>query len=95
MKDSTNKKYGLLIYRLCETFFAQYQGKIIDKTLACEQIGIMNRTAYHDLSRLSHLLDEVPVGRYLGGHLLPHYTPAILPNLSVCCTGFHITTCKI
>lgn len=71
MKDSS-KKYELLIERLCETFGALYQGNIIDKTWLCEQFGITERTAYRDLARLSHLLDEVSNGRYrLSEHLRP------------------------
>lgn len=71
MKDSS-KKYDLLIERLCETFGALYQGQAIDKTWLCEQFGITERTAYRDLARLSHILDEVSIGRYrLSGHLLP------------------------
>ncbi|MDC9821144.1 WYL domain-containing protein [Pectobacterium polonicum] len=72
MKDNTSKKYDLLIERLCDTFGALYQGKVIDRSWLCEKFGVTERTAYRDLARLSHLLEEVSAGRYkLSGHLLP------------------------
>ena len=72
MKDNGSTKYDLLIERLCETFGALYQGVIIDKTWLCERFGIAERTAYRDLARLAHVLDEVSSGRYkLTASLLP------------------------
>ncbi|MCT4714783.1 WYL domain-containing protein [Enterobacteriaceae bacterium H18W14] len=72
MKDYSGKKNALLIERLCETFGALYQGSIIDKTWLSERFGVTERTAYRDLARLSHLLEEVSNGRYkLSSHMLP------------------------
>lgn len=72
MKDRPVKKNDLLIERLCQTFGALYQGNVIDKSWLCERFDITERTAYRDLARLSHLLEEVSTGRYkLSKHLLP------------------------
>lgn len=72
MKDNGSTKYDLLIERLCETFGALYQGVTIDKTWLCERFGIAERTAYRDLARLAHVLDEVSSGRFkLTANLLP------------------------
>lgn len=72
MKDYSGKKNALLIERLCETFGALYQGNVIDKSWLCERFDVTERTAYRDLARLSHLLEEVSNGRYkLSRHLLP------------------------
>ncbi len=72
MKDRPTKKNDLLIERLCQTFGALYQGSVIDKSWLCERFEITERTAYRDLARLSHLLEEVSTGRYkLSKHLLP------------------------
>ncbi|WP_039057987.1 WYL domain-containing protein [Enterobacter sp. Bisph1] len=72
MMDSHDKKHDPLIERLCEIFAALYQGKIIDKAWLCEKFGITERTAYRDLARLGHILDQVSPGRYkLSIHLLP------------------------
>lgn len=72
MKDNGSTKYDLLIERLCETFGALYQGVTIDKTWLCERFGIAERTAYRDLARLAHVLDEVSSGRFkLTADLLP------------------------
>lgn len=72
MKDSSSKKNALLIERLCETFGALYQGNVIDKNWLCARFGVTERTAYRDLSRLAHLLEEVSIGRYkLSRHLQP------------------------
>lgn len=73
MKESAASKHSLLIERLCETFGALYQGNVIDKNWLCERFDITERTAYRDLARLSHLLEEVSAGRYkLSQHLLPN-----------------------
>ncbi|MCU6668321.1 WYL domain-containing protein [Enterobacteriaceae bacterium H4N4] len=72
MKESVTSKHSLLIERLCETFGALYQGNIIDKNWFCERFDVTERTAYRDLARLSHVLEEVSPGRYkLSKHLLP------------------------
>lgn len=72
MKESHDRKHDLLIERLCEIFAALYQGKIIDKAWLCDKFGITERTAYRDLARLAHILDQVSPGRYkLSSHLLP------------------------
>lgn len=72
MKESHDRKHDLLIERLCEIFAALYQGKIIDKAWLCDKFGITERTAYRDLARLGHILDQVSPGRYkLSSHLLP------------------------
>lgn len=72
MKESHDRKHDLLIERLCEIFAALYQGKTIDKTWLCDKFGITERTAYRDLARLGHILDQVSPGRYkLSSHLLP------------------------
>lgn len=72
MKDNGSTKYDLLIERLCETFGALYQGVTIDKNWLCERFGIAERTAYRDLARLAHVLDEVSNGRFkLTANLLP------------------------
>ncbi|WOZ77560.1 WYL domain-containing protein [Kosakonia sacchari] len=72
MKESHDRKHDPLIERLCEIFAALYQGKIIDKAWLCEKFGITERTAYRDLARLGHILDQVSPGRYkLSVHLLP------------------------
>lgn len=76
MKVNTSKKHELLIERLCETFGALYQGNVIDKSWLCETFGITERTAYRDLARLSHLLDEVSTGRY-------KLNPLFLPSLHI------------
>lgn len=75
MKES--KKYDLLIERLCETFGALYQGATIDRVWICERFGVTERTAYRDLARLGHLLDEVDTGQYM---LSPHLIPALHPG---------------
>lgn len=74
MKVNTSKKHELLIERLCETFGALYQVNVIDQSWLCETFGITERTAYRDLTRLSHLLDEVSTGRY---KLNPHFLPSL------------------
>ncbi|XTZ38531.1 helix-turn-helix transcriptional regulator [Salmonella enterica] len=72
MKESHDRKHDLLIERLCEIFAALYQGKTIDKAWLCDKFGITERTAYRDLARLGHILDQVSPGRYkLSSHLLP------------------------
>lgn len=72
MKKSGKQKHDVLIERLFEIFSVLYQGKIIDKTWLCERFAIAERTAYRDLARLGHLLDEVTPGRFrLNAHLLP------------------------
>lgn len=72
MKKYTSKRYDLLAERLSETFDALYQGKTIDRVWLCETFGATERTAYRDLTRLLHLLDEVSTGCYkLSHYLLP------------------------
>ena len=72
MKESHAKKHDVLIERLCEIFSVLYQGNTIDKAWLCTKFGITPRTAYRDLARLAHLLDQVSPGRYrLSTHLLP------------------------
>jgi hypothetical protein len=72
MKESHAKKHDVLIERLCEIFSVLYQGNTIDKAWLCTKFGITARTAYRDLARLAHLLDQVSPGRYrLSTHLLP------------------------
>lgn len=72
MKESHDRKHDPLIERLCEIFAALYQGKTIDKAWLCDKFGITERTAYRDLARLGHILDQVSPGRYkLSAHLLP------------------------
>lgn len=72
MKESHDKKHDPLIERLCEIFAALYQGRTIDKAWLCDKFGITERTAYRDLARLGHILDQVSPGRYkLSTHLLP------------------------
>lgn len=72
LKQSSGGKNALLIERLCETFAALYQGTVIDKNWLCERFAVTERTAWRDLARLGHLLEEVSVGRYrLSQHLMP------------------------
>lgn len=72
MMESHDRKHDPLIERLCEIFAVLYQGKIIDKAWLCEKFGITERTAYRDLARIGHILDQVSPGRYkLSNHLLP------------------------
>lgn len=72
MKESHAKKHDVLIERLCEIFSVLYQGNTIDKAWLCTKFGITPRTAYRDLARLAHLLDQVSPGRYrLSTHLIP------------------------
>ena len=72
MKESHAKKHDVLIERLCEIFSVLYQGNTIDKAWLCTKFGITARTAYRDLARLAHLLDQVSPGRYrLSTHLIP------------------------
>ncbi|SCC15454.1 WYL domain-containing protein [Kosakonia oryziphila] len=72
MKESHDRKHDSLIERLCEIFAALYQGKTIDKAWLCDKFSITERTAYRDLARLGHILDQVSPGRYkLSAHLLP------------------------
>lgn len=72
MKESHDRKHDPLIERLCEIFGALYQGRTIDKAWLCDKFGITERTAYRDLARLGHILDQVAPGRYkLSSHLLP------------------------
>ncbi|MGY5954744.1 WYL domain-containing protein [Kosakonia sp. BK9b] len=72
MKASHDRKHDPLIERLCEIFGALYQGRTIDKAWLCDKFGITERTAYRDLARLGHILDQVAPGRYkLSTHLLP------------------------
>ncbi|WP_240618623.1 hypothetical protein [Pectobacterium punjabense] len=95
MKDNTSKKYELLIERLCETFGALYQGKVIDRSWLCEKFGVTERTAYRDLARLSHLLEEVSVGATNSADIcFPHCilaTSPSLPALLALPTSFLIT----
>lgn len=72
MKESDAKKHDVLIERLCEIFSVLYQGNTIDKEWLCTTFGITARTAYRDLARLAHLLDQVSPGRYrLSTYLVP------------------------
>lgn len=72
MKESQSKKHDLLVERLCEIFTVLYQGNTIDKAWLCNTFSITPRTAYRDLARLAHLLDQVAPGRYrLSANLIP------------------------
>lgn len=57
-------KHELLIERLNGIFERLYQGKTVDKQWLCDNYAITPRTAYRDLARISHLVDEVAPGKF-------------------------------
>lgn len=57
-------KHQILIERLTGIFERLYQGKTLDKNWLCETYAITPRTAYRDISRIGHLVDEISPGKY-------------------------------
>lgn len=57
-------KHQILIERLSGIFERLYQGKTLDKNWLCETYAITPRTAYRDISRIAHLVDEISPGKY-------------------------------
>lgn len=73
--NSDHSRHEVLIDRLFGIFDHLYQGKKIDKDWLCKTYSITPRTAYRDLGRLSHILEEVSLGTYvLSKHLQPNFT---------------------
>jgi len=57
-----SSKHDTLVDRISGILSYLYQGEQIDRPWLCERFHITERTAYRDLSRLSHLLEEMPSG---------------------------------
>lgn len=57
-------KHQVLVERLSGIFERLYQGKTLDKSWLCETYAITPRTAYRDISRIAHLVDEIAPGKY-------------------------------
>ncbi|MFC5707156.1 helix-turn-helix transcriptional regulator [Aeromonas eucrenophila] len=74
--EQQGKKHDLLVERLNEIFSAIYQGSEISKSWLCDHFRITERTAYRDLARLTHILDEVSPGKY-------RLSKALTPQLNV------------
>ncbi|TDS88032.1 putative DNA-binding transcriptional regulator YafY [Rahnella sp. BIGb0236] len=75
-----NTRHELLIDRIFGIFEHIYQGKTINKDWLCKAYNITSRTAYRDLARLGHLLEETSsAGNFvLNKHLQPNFSNSAL-----------------